>query len=259
MVRTYWLDHDVTTMATARTFAGSTIMKPSTVRQSLSGWIHHIVWKRQISGRPLTTTTQHLPLDSGRSVCCRHDDSDGSRGQYTKPHSALLSSSTVPFSVRKKDMDRDSNHRQLARLQTQSLALQRLQVASRRFSSCATISSSSLLGASLSSKWPFQGSTIRPTTMSSSSSSSIQRLSYHSSSRSEIFMYTTLIIAITLGYVVFRKSRGEPLTPEHLTQAKAEFKRLEQDRMERNKKSQQKKIPSISKDESNAETKPDKN
>ena len=232
-------------------------MKPSTV----SGWIHHVLWKRQITGRPLTTTTQHLPLDSGRSGCCRHDDSDGSRGQYTKAHSAVLSSSTVPFSVRKKDIDRDedwdrNNRRQLAR---QYLTSQFFQVASRRFSSCATVSSSSSLGASLSSKWPFQVSTVRPTTMSSSSSSSsIQRLSYHSSSRSEIFMYTTLIIAITLGYVVFRKSRGEPLTPEHLTQAKAEFERLEQDRMERNKKSQQKKIPSISKDESNAETKPDK-
>mmetsp|Transcript_2899 Transcript_2899/g.5992 ORF Transcript_2899/g.5992 Transcript_2899/m.5992 type:complete len:142 (-) Transcript_2899:210-635(-) len=51
----------------------------------------------------------------------------------------------------------------------------------------------------------------------------IQKREYHATQQSPLVLYGTIILVAAAGYVIYRKSRGEPITPYSLTDAKKSY------------------------------------
>ena len=51
----------------------------------------------------------------------------------------------------------------------------------------------------------------------------VQTREYHATNQSPLVLYGGIIILTVAGYVVYRKSRGEPITPYSLTDAKKTY------------------------------------
>jgi hypothetical protein len=63
-----------------------------------------------------------------------------------------------------------------------------------------------------------------------------QRRQYHATPRNEMFVYASILLTATLGYVSYKKYHGEPLKPKSATDAQKMYETLEFQRKERNKK-----------------------
>ena len=59
---------------------------------------------------------------------------------------------------------------------------------------------------------------------------------YHTTQHNPMVLYGTIILVSTLCYVGYKKYHGEPLKPHSATAAQESYQKLEQDRLERNKK-----------------------
>jgi hypothetical protein len=62
-----------------------------------------------------------------------------------------------------------------------------------------------------------------------------QRRYYHQTARNEV-LYPAIIILAALSYVGYRKYHGEPLTPHSASEAKDNYRKMEEDREKRNLK-----------------------
>lgn len=51
----------------------------------------------------------------------------------------------------------------------------------------------------------------------------VQKRDYHATQKSPLVLYGSIIILTAAGYVIWRKSRGEPITPYSLTDAKRTY------------------------------------
>jgi hypothetical protein len=65
-----------------------------------------------------------------------------------------------------------------------------------------------------------------------------QRRYYHETARREV-LYLTIIIVAALGYTGYKKYHGEPLTPKSASDAQEAYRKMEEDRINRNAKDKQ--------------------